>query len=728
MIGTPGEETAFSASDAYVARISPMVSPAPAQPRKRHSSSGSQPAAGSPLRRMTSYPFPKGQQAVEDDDVDVIHIDPPEYRTSKITGGGPADGAVDLGPHAGNTPEEGGWFVERGMGTPILASDEVLKRRESASMQPAINPEYHFDTYDEYAQHDNSRRSSMRVPSRPSSRPGSIHADYQGGNLHRFITHEDLHGSNSHTPLEEIEEYEPLIPEGDDHLPKPKPTEVKRRPGIEHHHFPSRDIWEDTPSSLHYQTTVETPDIAPPPSSGSKLFETPEQEHMRRDQNPNNMLSDEKTLLKPHYATRTIDNTPGVQRFPSKDIWEDTPTSLQYHTTVGGPQMDDTRSPPDDRPTTSAIPGSQDDSEARATTGFTQTMPPSIPARPQRRSKLAEEIKPGDEDGQQYEESRDLGEEKPPSPEKAKAPPIPERPKPTVPVRPARSSRSDQTNGAGAELAKITSRESQSSADAATSPPVPKAKPAVPARPGGEKLAALKAGFMSDLNNRLKIGPTGPPPKSKEIEPEVAEETPKAPLADTRKGRARGPARRKPAASPSAVAENKSATCSMSTPLTVWSIDENDKLQVPSTSTAPATADSADLPVLEKVMSDKAAANTEEPVPSTDLPQLEKVLSDNTIANTEEPALAEPMSPEKALSPPPSGDQDAAPSIEEQKSIQTPLVASLADVGVAPAPEEIGKDVPSAPEGTDATEMAVAGKAVEGEGTVEDERQGVAAS
>lgn len=80
-------------------------------------------------------------------------------------------------------------------------------------------------------------------------------------------------------------------------------------------------------------------------------------------------------------------------------------------------------------------------------------------------------------------------------------------------------------------------------------PAMNKVKPAVPARPGGSKIAALQAGFMSDLNNRLKLGPQVPQKPTSSAEEEKVEED-KAPLADARKARAKGPARRKPAGSP----------------------------------------------------------------------------------------------------------------------------------------------------------------------------------
>ncbi len=638
MIGIPNADIAWEATQEYTSRQNtPQPSPAPDSERKKRSSSGKQTAVASPLRKA-SFPFNErlgDNNAITDDDP-VIHVSEFENKPNKITGGGDVDGAVDLSSHAGNTEEEGGWFDERGDGTPILASDEITKRPGSAYMHAAVNPEVHHDDYyyeSDASHNESSRRNSVRVPSRPSSRPNSMHGEYHGGNLYRFMSHEEHHGSGIHTPLEEIEEYEPLIPEDEEDAPKPKPKAINKRPGLEHHHFPSQDVWEDTPLSLQYSTTVETPEPprearAPPPAdstgASTSTFETPEAEQRRRSQNPNDMWSNSKTLWNKPHARALDEHRPGAQRFPSQDIWEDTPDSMRLVTTVSGPQMDEAKSPPDDRPTTAGVSESPEDQDARATTGFTQVPKPSVPTRPQRKSKLAEEIKPHHlEEGAKDEEAeREVPQT---SPTKTKPPSIPERPKPSVPSRPARTSRGEQAEGS--ELTKSISAESPTSAEAAKSPPVAKAKPAIPARPAGEKIAAMKAGFMSDLNNRLKLGPTAPPSKAKELEPEMAEEAQKEPLADARKGRAKGPARRKPAASPSASAtsEDKSLSFSMSSPFTLWHIDEEDELQVPSVIVTP---------------------------PEADLSALEKQLSANEAHNTEEPTLTQSMSPERAGSPP----------------------------------------------------------------------------
>jgi len=581
---------------------------------------------------------------------------------------------------------------DRGPGTPALASDEVLKRGESYALQAAVTPDQQYDSYDEYAQQDNSRRNSMRVPSRPSSRPGSVHMEYHGGPLHRFTSHDDHHGTGTHTPLEEIEEYEPLIPEGEEDTPRAriKAKDLKRRPGLEHHHFPSRDVWEDTPSSMYYSTTVEVPDDSTNEATTvtvPAIVKTTEDVKDPATADSDREVTAEVVAVKPHYASRAIDR-PGVQRFPSKDIWEDTPSSMQYSTTVGGPQMDESKDMPDERPTTSAMASSQDDDTARATTGLNQNLRPSVPARPQRKSKLAEELKPEDLAAQQ-ESSRDISEDAPSSPEKIKAPPIPDRPKPTIPVRPARSARGEQANGAGSELIKTTSKEDEAPTETVKSAPAPKAKPAIPARPTGEKISALKTGFMSALNDRLKLGPRAPPTKSRELEPEAEDAAPKAPLEDARKGRAKGPARRKPAASPSAPVEEKPAALSISTPLTIWSIDEDAKLQVPSGAIAASSAS----PTLEKVLTNNAKDNVKEAAPTADADTAEKEINQEAV----EAKLEEIKSPEKAVTSPLGIEEASQASPVEQKEIIASLQASLASVGAGPAPETSSEDAKESP-------------------------------
>lgn len=584
---------------------SPKPSPAPLSELKKRPSSGAQPPVESPLRKAS---FPQGIQGnddvVDSEDDTIIHVDGRRVkRGSKVTGGGQKDNKVEFGSD--------NFVSEHDDGTPILASDEIEKRPGSAFLQPAVSPEAERSDWLGDGIHS-PRRGSGTADSRPSSRPGSMH----GNPLSRFISHEERPGSGLGTPLEEIEEYEPLFPEDDDK--KNTPTKkFKSRPGLAQHQFPSQDVWEDTPASLQFTASVDTPEPpqdaankkpSPPPAA---VFETPEQEQIRR-QMGGSMLSDSKTFAKPHFKPGVQGETdrPGAQRFPSHDIWEDTPDSMRLETTVSGPQEPEIKSPEDERPTTTALADSQDDNDARATTGMSQLMRPHIPSRPVRGSKLSQditpEIAPVDKQDPREKEVPDLGAVKETSPTKTKAPSIPDRPKPTIPARPTRSPKPDDSRAISPEQA-----------------PAPKAKPAVPARPSNSKFANLKSGFMNDLASRIQLGPGGPPPNPKEPEPEAEEQ--KAPLADARKSRAKGPARRKPAASPSGAASSPAPltaqplALSFSTPVTVWHIDAAEVLHVPCPSLEAAHPNDPSLTEAEQALAANATSNAAEAAPVKDL-------------------------------------------------------------------------------------------------------------
>ncbi|KAF2209439.1 hypothetical protein CERZMDRAFT_86782 [Cercospora zeae-maydis SCOH1-5] len=606
MPSTPGEEDAIQE---YLSRMSPQVS---------HDNRTTNDATlGSPMRKT----FPRSlhpDDAVEDDN----------HAPRKL--------------HRYDSEDE---HTQRD-GTPILAADEMMKRPGSAFMPAAVVPEPRADDdyYYESGGEHNSRRSSMHVPSRPSSRPSSVHGSqalhgYGGGSLHRFISHEEVHHSGSGTPLEEIEEYEPLFPDDDGRAEKP--AAIKKRPDLAAmHHFPSQDVWEDTPDSLQYHAEVSTPDLEREQEAidadrtAGIAFETPEQEQARQRAGPD-MTSKEKTLIPPHFKPGVIEQVkaahrPGAHRFPSSDVWEDTPSSMLGETTVNLPDMDDVRSPPEDRATTSALPGSQDDMDARATTAGGMGKP-SIPSRPQRPSKLAADKKPGDEET---------------SPTKTKPPGI--LAKPSVPARPVRPAR-------------------DGSDENVPSPPQAKAKPAVPARPGS-KISALQGNFLSDLNNRLKLGPQAIP--KKEESPVASEEAvEREPLVDARKSRAKGPARRKPASS--APDRKPSHTFAMSPLITCWTIDETDELQVQNES--------------EKENVDPGAG---------DAPEAEKILKGNEKTNTDSAAPAKDVAAEISRSRRPS---ETAQSHAESADA---LKAAIAEAGAGPkvdAIEEEGAAVEETP-------------------------------
>jgi hypothetical protein len=473
------------------------------------------------------------------------------------------------------TPLEGGEESEQEYTAPILAADEVAFRPEAQYLTPAVDLDQE--------RHGNSFFTDISN-SRPHSRSNSIHNVPIGSG--RTTGPSDREASG--TPLEDVQEYEPLFPDDDEKEKKSQQLKKmdSREDKFPRHYFPSKDVWEDVPDSMLYETTVKTPqlpeDRRPEAEHEPKeVFETPEAEAEHKAQ----QIADKKAALKKtspypdpaqarlkslkHDVLSDMPSRPGLQqRFPSQDIWEDTPSSLMHTTTV--------------------TPEPKQDALA--------AKPPQIPSRP----------------------SRGLKEENT-SPIDRRGPQIPDRPKPQVPARPTRTKSGDSLEDP--PLARSLSKEDDSGA-----PAVAKTKPPVPSRPAGNKIAALKAGFMSDLNSRLQLGPQAVP---KPAEKEVEEEKEKAPLADARKGRAKGPARRKPGVSPSAIAASESDKTvpkfSFATVVSVFEIDDNGRV-ITASSKATKSADTtaaqsqaapekllgtaADLgasPVLEKKTDDVSA-------------------------------------------------------------------------------------------------------------------------
>ncbi|KAK3945580.1 altered inheritance of mitochondria protein 21 [Diplogelasinospora grovesii] len=436
----------------------------------------------------------------------VIHVDEPGRRRSVMFSDGEVSAAEE---------EE-----DRGYTAPILAEDELAKDPSSYDHQPAVELPV-------------ERRGSAELEpsSRPTSRPASLYKEPSF----------ELRP----TPLEDVEEYEPLFTEEEEKKQAaklPTPEEKKTRP-LGSRRFPSQDVWEDAPSSVHYTAEVSTPDI-PEEESEEKLKrrsvpvprdgETPAQAFARhqeelaekeaRERGPDGFLpmhNKQKPLWSQHQTHLVSEKAsrPGMgQRFPSRDVWEDAPDSLQLETTVSTPQQDEEApSPVVAKP---EIPQRPSDK-------------PSVPERPKARQGSGDESKPA----------------------------IPDRPKPAIPARPAKAG---PTSG-GLEPAEAAAQ--------------PKPKPAVPARPVvGSKIAAMQAGFMNDLNNRLRLGPQAPVKKEEPAAAEegLSEEKEKAPLSDARKGRARGPQRRAPAQSASpapAKTEEPAKQLGFSMTLTVFEVD-----------------------------------------------------------------------------------------------------------------------------------------------------------
>jgi hypothetical protein len=439
--------------------------------------------------------------------------------------------------------------------------------------------------------------------------------------------HEDMS-----TPLEDVEEYEPLFPEeGDSKKPRSlSATErFKKRPDMLKHRFPSEDIWEDTPNSLQLHATVTTPDL--PKRDSSELFETPEQEAARKSrtskvdshQVASHILQGEGARDKVKLPARpeTI-----KQRFPSRDIWEDAPDSQQLVTTVE-PAADEVKSP--------EVPSR-----------------PSIPPRPQRQ---AQATSPTD---------------------KRQAPVLPDRPKPQIPARPVKPGSQVSTEGA----------------------PAPKAKPAIPARPGGSKIAALKAGFLTDLNSRLQLGPQQPKPQEKEPEPPAE----KQPLSDARKGRARGPNRRKPAAENANARLPTIPEIKITETLNVWSVGEDGNLTVGTEDIKPSVLSTKSSTLAEPPMAPELAKNTAgesvDPTPQT-RPAAE-VVSPSTAAAPDAGAAKPEVSTEvPAAIEPPTAATELTSKQEEPESVAAGAQPLVDRVSISTKMDEALEDMAASADG-----------------------------
>lgn len=482
---------------------------------------------------------------------------------------------------------------------PILAPDEVAKDPSAYEHEPAVAPafERRLSSFD-----------GEEGSSRPSSRPASI---YRVSSIPQ---------ESAITEDKAEDDYEPLFK--DDANKSGRAASISSKSITEEAapRFPSRDVWEDAPSSVHYTAEVSTPDmpiqreaeegyVAHRPSSDSRRdSETPAQAFARQQEElaekelqgadafaenrkphkPTPTLWTKKEVLAPAGNTHAPTGSPASssasslrrpqlgQRFPSRDVWEDAPESLQLQTVVSNPQEEEVPSPVE--PSKPAVP----QRPARKLTDPSDKAVPIVPSRPKPKSASSEDS-------------------------------VSDKPKPAVPARPV--------------------RHQQPSADQEPES-VPRSKPAVPARPFGGKIAQLQATFMSDLNKKLKIGPQAP----KKEDPEPAEEAPeaeKAPLVDARKGRARGPQRSAPRASASPAAGAAAATASaptlaFSTTTTLYSIDpENGGLIVTSGKTASPIpeAEEADPAAAEAVEEKKEEAVEEE---TTEKTEKIKTIASNT--------------------------------------------------------------------------------------------------
>lgn len=605
-----------------------------------------------------------------------VHIESPEIRYNKITGGEETMNETEEHGAAFSRPITGhGRDAE--YGAPILAADEVAK--EHQYMQPAISPtmarrsgEYEY------------RSGEITPNSRPSSRPGSIHGMHSGSyGLSRFVSHHDERDS-MHTPLEDVDEYEPLFPDDDGKRKELTHAErFKQRPDLMKHRFPSKDIWEDAPEYGMYHATVSTPDlVSESASQPSAAFETPEQEAAgkgERSEAERRRLAQRAAL--PSHLESEAATRPGLQpRFPSQDIWEDSPDSQHLVSTVRTPPIDDDESPVEAAPKPMIPP--RPTNKSKLADGPSATQPaPIVPARPAKKPSADSPT------------------------ELKKVPSIPDRPKPQVPPRPAKKPSGEalsKTISSGSGQGNETER-----AVAGTSPPLAKAKPQVPARPAqSNKFANLKGNFMSDLNQKLGLGP----PKDKEPEPEPEVEA--KPLEDARKGRARGPQRRAPAKSPSAAppAEEK-PRFAMFKAQSLWHIGDEGLLNVGSVEALNAAAtkkgfaaDDEAVPVdsskLEQLGNATVADAPAAPAVDTTT-ETKAQLEERKRPDDAPPALAPSLatnaqgeSPDPVLGGPASTEEKNTPLSHQTTNEEAFLSQRTTVSSVAPSGTELEREVP----------------------------------
>jgi len=556
--GTPTDEVAFQASDEYATRMS-------SRPASRARMSGEHRRSADLHKTLSnnshldaSDSAPVKEEEEEADDDEAIHVDDPKHPEYRSYGDEePAADGEDHEYHA-----------------PILAADEVERNPSVYAQRPAVHPPPHSYEHDD-------------PPTRPTSRPSSLHQTNSQVEVYM-------------TPLEDVEEYEPLFPEE----AKNEKQKVEHADENKHHnHFPSKDIWEDAPNSVHYTAMVSTPDLAEGEhhrarSSGhhedramtpAHLFAKQQEELAEKESKRESARHPPASFMpltedkKPrtwagHQAHLKVERPSSGPSFPSRDIWEDVPESQLQQTTI-------TPSPEDEEDTKPDIP-----SRPVKKSSTDSSDKPAVPGRPKPRQSSEDD--------------------------KAR-PPVSDKPKPQIPSRPVKATSGDSKDEEGTK----------------TKPPVPK-------RMGG-KIAALQAGFMNDLNQRLQLGPQGPK-KEEQPEPEAAEEEKeKAPLTDARKGRARGPQRRAPAKSPAAVSEAPqqsvpALTFSMSQ--STWSIRPEDGDVVVN------GEDEVEQPLVqeEKVAETVAEPETESALPAEPVDkEIKKEIEDETPEVAEEPVKEE---------------------------------------------------------------------------------------
>ena len=543
---------------------------------------------------------------------------------------------------------------------PILAEDEVAKHPPPFERHAAVEPS---------GTPIDREGPTSRPTSQHSSRPTS--AALRSPSIPEFEV----------TRLEDVKEYEPLFKDERKKV-EPPVSPAGGRTSVPPR-FPSKDVWEDAPNSAYETTEVNTPDTgeAKPKRGGlpERYVPTPAQAFAKHQEELAENESERLTGFVPRGEGKPASwmppelavppeepekKVPAQQRFPSRDVWEDAPESHLHKTTVSSRQTPES---PVEAPEVPLRP-------------IRSAEKPAIPSRPRPKKAPSDETRP--------------------------KPVVSDKPKPAIPARPVRNAvRSPEAKEAN-EVKDVKEKPA----------PAPKPKPAIPSKPVGGKIAALQAGFMSDLNKRLQLGPHAPPKKDEPRvedqeggkEKEEVKEVVKKPLSDARKGRARGPQRRAPArntappaaAVPAAAAATpakiEGLSLSVSKTHVVWSVDPEDgdvlvggEEEVPKAEVveaSPKVKELEELPRPEIVMAG----------PKTESPEGESLMMKSPEEKSIEEKSPEEKSPEEK-SPMAKGLEVESPRIESPEAEipndtspvkSEPEVAKGESVEVEPLKEE----------------------------------------
>lgn len=639
--GTSEDETGRTASEEYTHRLA-----SPAIESRR----ASRPATESPLRKTSVPDADPGntQEVVMEKDVEQDH---PLEPSSEEPGSNHDDSYRHIHHEGGFASSPSLEAKSRGQGDDDAADEPILTtggvQSESAPQPPDVSSA--FDVRENREEEDKSR-----TPGASNSRSNSRSTSRHSVTL-ETARYDSRDEAEKHKPVEDAQEYKPPSPEDDTRKMQPTPAErLEQRPEMDRRKSPSEDLREDSPSSLLPQETSAT-------SGMPKLdaFGIAEQDAWKSETDHAESYDAATDIRKPE-DHENMPSRPEManQRVPSIGPCEEAPDS-QERAMATAQSHEDTKSP-------SPVAAKRPDVPAK----------PSIPPRPSRRPQQTPPVDASSKPAVPPTETR------PP-------PTIPTRPKPQVPSRPAKP----PSRGSSESLTKVTSAgSSNGEEETKDTPPAPKEKPAVPARPGGSRIAALKAGFLSDLNSRLQGGPQGPKPPEKKEEEAPKE---KAPLSDARKGRARGPARRKPAVENVAPKQPPAPDVRITDIWNVWQIDENDDLVVgsagkaeraePATLEAPEAPLPADASVAPEIV--KNAADESADAKPT-LEKEESVPPDNI--EPPEPAEPEPSKPDE---PAPSAPPEPAGTPLASKELLSPIESpseerSRAGLATEPAGEE----------------------------------------